>query len=188
MTVGAEVLGDHQVLPNLWLLPLRDVVAMGVWVAGFAGEHDRVARRAISGEGQAEDWRALQMARVSESRPGRRDFHAAMLSAISVCLVKCLHAAECRWRIDSMRTSPRFAGRILGCCLRLLLPPRIFTGCRAGQAGCWRPNDPRGDLWKAAQRHGKGICSAAEAMPDDKFNFAPATRANSKACGRLANR
>ncbi len=37
MMVGAEVLGDHQVLPNLWLLPLRDVVAMGVWVAGFAG-------------------------------------------------------------------------------------------------------------------------------------------------------
>jgi ceramide glucosyltransferase len=37
MTVGAEVLGDHQVLPSLWLLPLRDVVAMGVWVAGFAG-------------------------------------------------------------------------------------------------------------------------------------------------------
>ncbi|HUV69256.1 MAG TPA: bacteriohopanetetrol glucosamine biosynthesis glycosyltransferase HpnI [Terracidiphilus sp.] len=37
MTVGAEVLGDHQVLANLWLLPLRDVVAMGVWVAGFAG-------------------------------------------------------------------------------------------------------------------------------------------------------
>jgi ceramide glucosyltransferase len=37
MTVGAEVLGDHQVLANLWLLPLRDVVAMGVWAAGFAG-------------------------------------------------------------------------------------------------------------------------------------------------------
>jgi ceramide glucosyltransferase len=37
MTVGAEVLGDHQVLPNLWLLPLRDLVAMGVWMAGFAG-------------------------------------------------------------------------------------------------------------------------------------------------------
>ena len=37
MTVGAEVLGDHQVLPSLWLLPLRDLVAMGVWVAGFAG-------------------------------------------------------------------------------------------------------------------------------------------------------
>jgi ceramide glucosyltransferase len=31
------VLGDHQVLPNLWLLPFRDLVAMGVWVAGFAG-------------------------------------------------------------------------------------------------------------------------------------------------------
>jgi ceramide glucosyltransferase len=37
MTVGAQVLGDHQVLPKLWLLPLRDLVAMGVWVAGLAG-------------------------------------------------------------------------------------------------------------------------------------------------------
>jgi ceramide glucosyltransferase len=37
MTVGAEVLGDHQVLPRLLLLPLRDLVAMGVWAAGFAG-------------------------------------------------------------------------------------------------------------------------------------------------------
>lgn len=37
MTVGAGVLADHQVLPNLWLLPLRDLVAMGVWLAGFAG-------------------------------------------------------------------------------------------------------------------------------------------------------
>jgi ceramide glucosyltransferase len=37
MLVGAEALGDHQTLPSLWLLPLRDVVHMGVWVAGFAG-------------------------------------------------------------------------------------------------------------------------------------------------------
>jgi ceramide glucosyltransferase len=37
MMVGAQVLGDHQVLPGLWLLPLRDLVAMGVWAAGFAG-------------------------------------------------------------------------------------------------------------------------------------------------------
>jgi ceramide glucosyltransferase len=37
MTVGVEVLGDRQVLPGLWLLPLRDLVAMGVWIAGFAG-------------------------------------------------------------------------------------------------------------------------------------------------------
>ena len=37
MTVGAEVLGDHEVLPNLWLMPLRDIVAMGLWVAAFAG-------------------------------------------------------------------------------------------------------------------------------------------------------
>jgi ceramide glucosyltransferase len=37
MTAGAQVLGDHQVLPNLWLLPLRDLVAFGIWIAGFAG-------------------------------------------------------------------------------------------------------------------------------------------------------
>jgi ceramide glucosyltransferase len=37
MTVGAEVLSDRQVLANLWLLPVRDAVAMGLWVAGFAG-------------------------------------------------------------------------------------------------------------------------------------------------------
>jgi len=38
MTVGAKVLGDHRVIENLWLLPLRDAVAMGLWVAGFAGD------------------------------------------------------------------------------------------------------------------------------------------------------
>ena len=37
MTVGAKVLGDHDVLAYLWLLPLRDVIAMCLWVAGFAG-------------------------------------------------------------------------------------------------------------------------------------------------------
>jgi ceramide glucosyltransferase len=37
MTVGAAVLGDHQVLPSLGLLPLRDLIAMGLWAAGFAG-------------------------------------------------------------------------------------------------------------------------------------------------------
>jgi ceramide glucosyltransferase len=37
MTVGAQVLADHQVLPNLWLLPFRDLVAMGIWLFGFAG-------------------------------------------------------------------------------------------------------------------------------------------------------
>lgn len=35
MTVGAAVLSDHQLLDKLWLLPLRDVIAMGLWAAGF---------------------------------------------------------------------------------------------------------------------------------------------------------
>jgi ceramide glucosyltransferase len=38
MTVGAAVLGDHEVLPNLWLLPLRDVIAMALWATGFSGD------------------------------------------------------------------------------------------------------------------------------------------------------
>jgi len=38
MTVGAEVLGDRQVLPSLWLLPVRDAAAMVLWLAGFAGD------------------------------------------------------------------------------------------------------------------------------------------------------
>jgi len=38
MTVGAGVLGDHEVLPNLWLLPMRDALAMALWVAGFSGD------------------------------------------------------------------------------------------------------------------------------------------------------
>lgn len=37
MTVGAAILGDHEVLPSLWLLPLRDVIGMALWAAGFAG-------------------------------------------------------------------------------------------------------------------------------------------------------
>jgi ceramide glucosyltransferase len=37
MTVGAEVLGDEQVFGHLFLLPLRDLIHLGVWVAGFAG-------------------------------------------------------------------------------------------------------------------------------------------------------
>jgi ceramide glucosyltransferase len=37
ITVGTQVLGDRQVIPSLGLLPLRDLVAMGIWVAGFAG-------------------------------------------------------------------------------------------------------------------------------------------------------
>jgi len=38
MTVGAEVLGDREVLANLWLVPVRDAIALGMWVAGFASD------------------------------------------------------------------------------------------------------------------------------------------------------
>jgi ceramide glucosyltransferase len=37
MSVGAAVLGDRQVLENLWLLPARDGLAMALWAMGFAG-------------------------------------------------------------------------------------------------------------------------------------------------------
>jgi len=37
LVVGKSVLRDEQLLRLLWLLPLRDLVAVGVWVASFAG-------------------------------------------------------------------------------------------------------------------------------------------------------
>jgi ceramide glucosyltransferase len=37
LAVGVGVLGDRQVLRDLWLLPPRDVVALGIWIWSFAG-------------------------------------------------------------------------------------------------------------------------------------------------------
>ena len=37
MMVAANVLHDHDTLPSLWLLPMRDAIAMVTWIAGFAG-------------------------------------------------------------------------------------------------------------------------------------------------------
>lgn len=37
VTAGTVILGDTQVIPSLWLLPLRDLIALGLWAAGFAG-------------------------------------------------------------------------------------------------------------------------------------------------------
>ncbi|HTW48153.1 MAG TPA: bacteriohopanetetrol glucosamine biosynthesis glycosyltransferase HpnI [Acidobacteriaceae bacterium] len=37
LAVGLGLLADRQVLRDLWLLPLRDLAAMGVWVWSFAG-------------------------------------------------------------------------------------------------------------------------------------------------------
>ncbi len=37
LAVGVGVLGDRQVLRDLWLLPMRDVVALGIWIWSFAG-------------------------------------------------------------------------------------------------------------------------------------------------------
>jgi ceramide glucosyltransferase len=37
LTVGKSVLQDSQLLKHLWLLPVRDLVAVVVWIASFAG-------------------------------------------------------------------------------------------------------------------------------------------------------
>lgn len=37
LLVGKIILRDRQVLPGLWLLPLRDLVAVGVWITSFFG-------------------------------------------------------------------------------------------------------------------------------------------------------
>jgi len=38
LSVGVGVLGDEQVLRDLWLLPLRDFFGLGFWVWSFAGD------------------------------------------------------------------------------------------------------------------------------------------------------
>ena len=38
IVVGRGVLNDAQVLPNLWLVPLRDFVALAVWVVSYFGD------------------------------------------------------------------------------------------------------------------------------------------------------
>lgn len=37
LAVGKVVLKDRQLLRQLWLLPLRDLIAVGVWIVSFAG-------------------------------------------------------------------------------------------------------------------------------------------------------
>jgi ceramide glucosyltransferase len=37
LTVGKSVLRDPHLLGQLWLLPVRDLIAVGVWIASFAG-------------------------------------------------------------------------------------------------------------------------------------------------------
>jgi ceramide glucosyltransferase len=37
LAVGSSVLGDTRVMASLWLLPLRDLIALLVWLASFAG-------------------------------------------------------------------------------------------------------------------------------------------------------
>jgi ceramide glucosyltransferase len=39
LTVGVALLGDRTVLRDLWLLPLRDCVALGVWWWSYADDH-----------------------------------------------------------------------------------------------------------------------------------------------------
>ncbi len=37
LAVGVGIVGDRQVLRDLWLLPARDLVALGIWIWSFAG-------------------------------------------------------------------------------------------------------------------------------------------------------
>ena len=37
LIVGRDVLGDPRVLPDLWLLPLHDLIALLIWIVCYAG-------------------------------------------------------------------------------------------------------------------------------------------------------
>lgn len=38
LTIGVGIVGDVQVIRDLWLLPARDIVGMGIWIWSFAGD------------------------------------------------------------------------------------------------------------------------------------------------------
>jgi len=38
LSIGIGVIGDKQVLRDLWLLPIRDIYAMVLWICGYAGD------------------------------------------------------------------------------------------------------------------------------------------------------
>ncbi len=38
LLVGGDLLGDRRILRDLWLLPARDLVALGVWAWSYAGK------------------------------------------------------------------------------------------------------------------------------------------------------
>jgi ceramide glucosyltransferase len=38
LAVGVGILGDTQVIRDLWLVPVRDFVGAALWVASFAGD------------------------------------------------------------------------------------------------------------------------------------------------------
>jgi ceramide glucosyltransferase len=38
LVVGAGILKDRQLLRDIWLLPLRDFVALAVWFASYFGD------------------------------------------------------------------------------------------------------------------------------------------------------
>jgi uncharacterized damage-inducible protein DinB len=88
-------------------------------------------------------------------------------------LVKFFHAAKAAGG-DFMFKLPRIAVCILGCCLLFATPSHILAQAAA-------PAKPAvGSLIPPAQTYGKVLSimeqqfvSAAEAMPEDKFNFAP---------------
>ena len=76
--------------------------------------------------------------------------------------------------------------RVVACFCRILA---ALAQRRAGQARRGHGDDPGGDLRKVADNLEKEFVDAAEAMPEDKFDFAPpGSRAISKACAPLANR
>ncbi len=66
MAVGAEVLGDRQVLPSLWLLAAARCGGHGRLGGGLRRQHHRLARRAVRPQGwQAEEIGGLANLRSS---------------------------------------------------------------------------------------------------------------------------
>src|SRR5208337_3544779 len=88
-------------------------------------------------------------------------------------LIKFLHAAQSAGG-DFMFKLPRITGCILGCCLLFATPSLVLAQAAApAKPAVGTPIPPAQVYGKVLSIMEQQFVSAAEAMPEDKFNFAP---------------
>jgi uncharacterized damage-inducible protein DinB len=96
-----------------------------------------------------------------------------MVSGMGADLVDCAHAALRRWRRNTMRTPTLLAGAFLGCLLTAASPFAFAQGMTPAKPAVGTVMSPSQTYGKLLSGMEGEFVSAAEAMPEDKYDFAP---------------